>query len=96
MINQLESLENKAKENNDYLLLLEKLCVLLKSVLDAGEMKSNKKLKLYGSIAKFLSEERFLLERKVLSKQNKINSVNTEIRSLIHDILPEGKLKNNY
>ena len=43
MIYQLEAVEEKSKQDYDYLMLLEKLCVLIKTIFDVeGDTDTNK------------------------------------------------------
>lgn len=89
LIYQLEMVEEKSKRDDDYLLLLEKLCVLIKTIFDVGDIKTNKNYKLYLHIMKSLTEEKFLEEKKILRNKNRMRSVKFKGDNF-YNILPES------
>jgi hypothetical protein len=92
LINQIELLESKSKLNYDYILLLEKVCVLVKSIFDVGDTKTNNNYKLFTHVNKSLTEEKFLEEKKLLKRRNKMKSSKQVYDANFYNILPESIL----
>jgi hypothetical protein len=73
LIYQLEAIEEKSKQDYDYLMLLEKLCVLIKTIFDVeGDTDTNKNYKLYSHITKCLTQEKFLEEKNIMRNRNRM------------------------
>jgi hypothetical protein len=73
LIYQLEAVEEKSKQDYDYLMLLEKLCVLIKTIFDVeGDTDTNKNYKLYSHITKCLTQEKFLEEKNIMRNKNRM------------------------
>ncbi len=77
LLNQLKEVENKGSENSDYLLLLERLCVLLKLIFETSI--KNSKYQLYNYIKTLLSEEKFMQEWKCIADKNKLCSNKSDL-----------------
>ena len=92
LIHQVESIELKSKQNSDYILLLEKICILIKCIFEVGDTKLNSNYKLYSLVIKTLTEEKFLEEKRNLRKKNKQKSTKFLFDTNFYNILPASNI----
>jgi hypothetical protein len=95
LIYQLEAVEEKSKQDYDYLMLLEKLCVLIKTIFDVGDIKTNKNYKLYSHITKCLTQEKFLEEKNIMRNKNRMKSGRPRAENF-YNFFSHGKKKHFY